>query len=153
MFFRKPSRALINAKAKCTEAPTYAYLFAYDFPIDDGKSAWHCSDLPFIFHNADIVPVANIPGVSDALQDKMAGALIAFAKTGNPAWDKDVNWPACTENKEWTMVFENTSAEAKCNFDADLQNAVCAATPFNPFSVTQRRKWVKNPPKKEMFLH
>lgn len=58
----------------------YAYVFAVEFPLDDGKPAWHCSDLAFVFHNTDKVPVANMPGVTDKLEEKMCKAWVNFAK-------------------------------------------------------------------------
>ena len=36
-------------------------------PYDDGHVAWHCAEIPFVFHNADKVPVCNLPGVSDQM--------------------------------------------------------------------------------------
>lgn len=152
VYFRKPTREFIKHKVVHKEAPTYSYLFAYEFPYDDGKPAWHCSDLAFVFHNTDKVPISNIPGVSDLLEEKMCTAWVNFAKEGIPYWNNETKWPACEPGKEWTMVFENSSCEAKCNFDQELQEAIYQTNPVSPFAVTTRRKWVKEPPK-GLFLH
>ena len=47
----------------------YSYVFALEFPYQHNKTAWHCSDIPFVFHNTELVPVANIPEVSDKLEE------------------------------------------------------------------------------------
>lgn len=152
VFFRKPTREFIRQRVVHKQAPIYSYLFAYEFPYDDGKPAWHCSDLAFVFHNTDKVPVSNIPGVSEALEEKMCTAWVNFAREGKPCWNQDTVWPACEPGKEWTMVFGNTSCEARCNFDSGLQEAIYKTNPVSPFSVTTRRKWVNDPPK-GVFLH
>lgn len=152
VFFRKPTREFVRQKAVNKEAPVYSYLFAYEFPYDDGKPAWHCSDLAFVFHNTDKVPVSNIPGISDELEEKMCTAWVNFAREGRPYWNQAALWPACEPGKEWTMVFGNDSCEARCNFDRELQEAIERTKPVSPFSITARRRWIKEPPK-GVFLH
>ena len=56
------------------------------------KTAWHCSDIPFVFHNTELVPVANIPGVSDRLEEQIFGAVMAFARTGKPEYEGLPQW-------------------------------------------------------------
>ena len=46
------SRTLLQ-KSKMGGAACYAYLFAYESPIDNGTSAWHCAEIPFAFHNVE----------------------------------------------------------------------------------------------------
>ena len=81
--FRTPTIALLREKAKLS-APVYSYQLTYEFPIDGGKAAWHCSEIPFVFHNTDRVPVCNVPGETDRLQERMCGAWINFARYGSP---------------------------------------------------------------------
>ena len=50
-FFRPATIEFIRQKSEFTEAPTYSYQFTYEFPIDGGKAAWHCAEIPFVFHN------------------------------------------------------------------------------------------------------
>ncbi len=117
--FRVPSQEFIDCKAKCPESPTFSYLFAYDFLYDGGKTAWHCSDIPFVFHNMDLVPVCNEPGVTDKLQDQVFGAYIAFARNGNPSHPGLPDWPACKPNEENVMVFDK-ECSLRTNFDREL---------------------------------
>ena len=60
--FRQPSKALAQLHAKGGKAPAYLYLFSLDFPYQNGKVAWHCSDIPFIFHNTDKVEICKYSG-------------------------------------------------------------------------------------------
>ena len=78
--FRSPTKDFIAKESEHSQAPTYSYLFAFEFPYDGGKTAWHCSELPFVFHNTEKVPICNVPGVSDKLEDQMFGAWIHFAR-------------------------------------------------------------------------
>ena len=80
-FFRPATIEFIRQKSEFTEAPTYSYQFTYEFPIDGGKAAWHCAEIPFVFHNIDRIAVCNVPGETDRLQERMATAWINFAAT------------------------------------------------------------------------
>ena len=51
---RQPSKKLAVMHAKGKKAGTYLYNFTLEFPMMN-KIAWHCSDIPFFFHNTDKV--------------------------------------------------------------------------------------------------
>ena len=131
--FRKPSIDLVEMKAEFSQSPTYTYMFAYEFPYDDGKPAWHCSEIPFVFNNSDKIPICNIPGVSDKLEAAMFGAWVAFAKSGNPNnADLAVEWPTCKPGDTATLIFDR-ECSVRHNFDKELVLAVRANPPKNPF--------------------
>lgn len=117
--FRRPTKAIIAAKSKYTESPTYSYMFTFEFPVQNGKLAWHCSDIPFFFHNIDLVPSANVPGVSDKLQEQLFTAVMNFAKTGDPNHCEIPFWPASTEGDEATLIFDRTCS-VRHNHDNEL---------------------------------
>lgn len=117
--FRHPTMDFIEKKAAHQEAPTFSYIFAYEFPFDDGKPAWHCSEIPFVFHNTELTPICNIPDVSDQLEDQIFGAWINFARCGNPSHPGIPNWPACQSGDEATMIFDR-SCEVRHNYDHEL---------------------------------
>jgi len=117
--FRAPTIDFIKAKVEHPESPTYSYLFAFEFPFDDGKPAWHCSDLPFVFHNTDKVVICGKPGVSDELEEKMAKAWVNFAKYGDPGCELLPEWTPCVPGDEATMIFDE-NCEVRHNFDHDL---------------------------------
>lgn len=117
--FRAPTIDFIAKKSVHTEAPTYSYMFTYEFPLDSGKVAWHCAEIPFAFHNAELVPIYNTPGVTEILQERIFGAWMNFARYGNPANSALPAWPACEVGKENTMIFD-TECEIRVNHDHEL---------------------------------
>ena len=117
--FRPASKDYIEKRAADCSAPTYSYLFTYEFPYEGGKPAWHCSDLPFFFHNTERVAICNKPGVSDRLEDNMFAALLNFARYGDPNHPGIPQWAKCEPGKETTMLFDEV-CEAKENFDNEF---------------------------------
>lgn len=108
--FRCPSVSYISKRAKMG-GKVYAYLFDMDFQLEGGKPAWHCSDIPFFFHNTHLTPYANIEGVTEKLQQQIFESVIAFAKSGDPNHDGIPQWKSSSEDEENTMLFgENTKS-------------------------------------------
>lgn len=131
--FRAPTMDFIAKRSKCLQAPVYAYMFDFEFPYDDGKPAWHCSEIPFVFKNTDKVPVCHVPGVTDALEDAMFYAWMAFAKTGNPNCSQLPNWPPCKPEDEAVMMFDKVR-QVRHNYDHALIQALLKAEAAMPKS-------------------
>jgi len=129
--FRIPSCKLAMKHTSFGKAPAYMYAFAPDFSYQNGKPAWHCSDIPFIFNNVEKVPSANIANVSEKLEREMFHAFMNFAYTGNPS-SPDLEWPACKPGDAATMVFEEHSS-VRHNFDDALLELFEEIAP--PFSL------------------
>ncbi|HIS47487.1 MAG TPA: carboxylesterase/lipase family protein [Candidatus Scybalocola faecigallinarum] len=129
--FRVPTADYVAKRSVYNEAPVYSYLFAYEFPLEGGKPAWHCSEIPFVFHNTDKVAVCNIPGVSDRLEERMSGAWVAFARYGNPNIPALPCWPASTPGDEATMIFDR-SCKVAHNYDHELLEMLMEAGPCMP---------------------
>lgn len=127
-FSRVATKNYVKMKAAQSQVPTYNYVFSYQFPIDDGRPAWHCSDIPFAFHNTDKVAICNKPGVSDQLEANMSGAFVSFATTGVPTAANLPQWEPCTADDAVTMVLD-----AKCrmchHFDDDFYEAFLPVAP------------------------
>ena len=125
--FRVPTKNFARSFAQAG-GTVYTYLFALEFPYQQGKIAWHCSDIPFVFHNTDLVPVANIPEVTDRLQEQIFRAVIGFARTGDPNHEGLPAWPASTADHEATMVLDR---ECRMCWDLDdpLLETYTAASP------------------------
>ena len=117
--FRAPSIDFLHKKAQHPESGTYSYLMSYTFPYDGGHIAWHCSEIPFVFHNTSLVAAFNEPGVTDLLEKQMCDAWLNFARTGKPSSDALPECPACTPDDEATMVFDKT-CEVRHNYDHEL---------------------------------
>lgn len=140
--FRVPTIDFIAKKAACPQAPTYSYLFSYEFPLDDGKVAWHCSEIPFVFRNIELVPICNTPGVTELLQERVFGAVMSFARYGDPSCASLPAWPKCEPGKEHTMLLD-TKCEIRTNYDHEL---VALAAQLKASVPTQ-------PAEDEVFLH
>ena len=106
------------------DTKNYNYLVSYESPIDGGVNLWHCGEIPFVFHNVDLVSDC-YGGSQDAydLQDVMASAWVNFARTGDPNGDKVPAWSTYTDDNKSTMVFDTTSGE-RVDYDAELQELI-----------------------------
>ena len=125
---RRATTRYIEEKARVSSAPAYLYVFALDFDVDGPRPAWHCADIPFVFHNAARVPCCNIAGVSDRLEGEVAGAVAAFARTGDPNHGEMAEWPAYEDGKKATMIFDR-STRAGENYDRELIEELHALAP------------------------
>ncbi|MBQ2816593.1 MAG: carboxylesterase/lipase family protein [Clostridia bacterium] len=134
---RKGLLDFADKRAADCSANTYIYLFTYQFPYNGGMPAWHCSDIPFAFHNTCRVAIANEPGVSDGLEQAYFGAYMAFAKNGDPNARGLVKWDAYNDNKT-TMYFDAVSS-GRQDADYKLQQLLDKVVP-SPFAP---RKEVK----------
>jgi para-nitrobenzyl esterase len=122
---RKNVIAQARLKAAQNGAPVYVYLFAWQNPLFDGVyKAIHCMEIPFVFNNA--LHSEEFTGGSPeaiALADRVSQAWINFARTGNPNHAGLPEWPAFTDEKRSTMVFDNECA-VKDNYDSKLLEIV-----------------------------
>ena len=94
-------KQILEWKLEKSKTPVWNYLFAWEYPVDGGITAFHCSEIAFAFHNVNEPHIRLATGggpVALALQDKVAGAWVSFAKTGNPG----------AAFKPWTMAEPNT---------------------------------------------
>ena len=116
---RASTRTVIERKAALGKAPAFLYLLRWPAPFMGGRyGAVHGTDVPLIFHNPDRWPLT--AGGKDAAQvaDRMAGAFIAFAKTGDPS-TPELPWPAYAPQTKPTMLFDSKSGAAN-DPDRDL---------------------------------
>lgn len=131
---RQPSKELAKMHAGSGRGPVYLYDFTLEFPFRHNKIAWHCSDIPYFFHNIDRVEICGIPGVSDVLQEQIFGAFMAFVRSGDPNCGKLPHWPPVTVQREPTMIFDR-ECEVRYNFDDALYALIDSVLP--PFSMAQ----------------
>lgn len=120
-------------KAAASSAPSYVYVFTPEFHMKGLTPAWHCSDIPFVFHNTERCPYTQIEGVTGRLEEEMCGAWVAFARTGNPNHKALSEWPAFDNTTKMTMVFDETS-EAKSAHDEKLIAALQQVVPKHDLS-------------------
>lgn len=117
--FRAPTIKFVAEKSKHPESGTYSYMMTYTFPYDGGHIAWHCSEIPFVFHNTNLVAAYNEEGVTDLLEKRMCDAWINFARTGKPSSEDLPEWPTCVPGDEAVMIFDK-DCEVRHNYDHEL---------------------------------
>jgi para-nitrobenzyl esterase len=112
--FRPGAIRDLDLKAKQAGAPVYSYMFTFESPVLDGVAmAWHCSELPYVFANADLVKSATGGGADAlALSDKMSEAWVNFARSGKPRAKGLPEWPSYTSDSGATMIFDVQSRVA-----------------------------------------
>ena len=128
---RQPSKKLAALHAKGNKAGTYLYNFTLEFPMMN-KIAWHCSDIPFFFHNIDKVELCSIPGVSEKLEEQIFSAFMEFTRTGVPSSDSLPFWPQITQTEEPTMIFDRI-CEVRDHYDDALYEMIDSILP--PFNL------------------
>jgi para-nitrobenzyl esterase len=98
---------LANLKAR--QGKVYAYLFAWESPVLEGRfRSCHCLELPFVFNNIERCQEMTGGGV-DAYQlaDKMSQAWINFACYGDPNHSRLPKWEPYSQKNGATMIFDN----------------------------------------------
>lgn len=120
--FRGPEIRYLQARSALNGA-TWSYLFNMDQPIDGGNTPWHCSDIPYWFHNIDLVEYPHGPQADPSLPGRMEAAmfqsLISFARNGDPANGLIPAWPACEKGRERVLVLDGEPRVLE-NFDHEL---------------------------------
>jgi len=98
-----------DRKAAQAKAPVYKYYFQWYTPVNQGHvRAMHTMELPFVFDNVEIAKVEVGTGADlQPLADKISGAWVAFARTGNPSHKGLPKWTPYDTNKRATMIFND----------------------------------------------
>ncbi|WP_067449745.1 carboxylesterase/lipase family protein [Actinomadura macra] len=102
--------AAINlASELSTRHTVHCYEFAYQTPILGGLlGATHSLDLPFVFHNAELSPLAGDRGDRREVSTRMAQAWTSFARTGEPGHGDIPTWEPYTPETRATMRIDST---------------------------------------------
>lgn len=106
-------------------SPVYVAWFGWCPPLFDNRMrAFHCLDISFWFLNTDRMVTHSGGGARPrALSYKMADALLAFARTGNPNCNSLPAWSAFTEENGETMIL-NDICELKNDPDKEGRSAL-----------------------------
>ncbi len=96
-------------KAAQAKAAVYQYYFTWKSPVDDGRlRSFHTIEIPFAFDLVDVAQSMIGSGPDrQALADKVSGAWVAFARTGNPNHRGLPTWTPFDNTKRATMLFDN----------------------------------------------
>ncbi len=133
--FRNGALGFVKMRAEFTKTPCYNYMFALESPFNGGTVAWHNSEEPYVFHNAEYIEAAYIPGVSETLQDMMTTAWLDFAKTGNPNLSGMPEWKPVSKDSTPTMVFDRIS---KLGIDNDKELMELITVPETGFPLSKK---------------
>jgi para-nitrobenzyl esterase len=101
--------AIIEAELRAAQgAPAYAYQLDWGSPEDGGKwGAFHTLDIPLMFGTLTAEGSRTGDG-ADArrVSDTMQGALLAFARAGDPNYAGMPRWEPYSLPRRQTMVFD-----------------------------------------------
>ena len=127
LIFRRGALNQADHQAGLGGAPVFMYLFTWQSPVLDGVfKAMHCMELPFVFNNIDRCEEMTGGGKdARALADKISGAWINFAKTGNPGTKQLPEWPKYSAQNGAVMILDNT-CKLKNNPDKELLEITAA---------------------------
>jgi para-nitrobenzyl esterase len=103
-----PTSANLQAERKSAlaKAPAFLYYFTWRCPAEGGRRlSPHCIEIPFAFNNVWQMPemVGTGPEVQE-LADRVSGAWVAFARTGNPSHALIPNWSPYDAANRATML-------------------------------------------------
>jgi para-nitrobenzyl esterase len=129
--FRPGSKSSLARKLEKTKAPVYNYMFTYEYPVNGGVTAFHCSEIAFAFHalSEPHIRIATGGGPAAlALQDQVSKAWVNFARTGDPS-QPGLAWKPYTLSGRETMVFDAVS-ELRSVDDDKLMSLLPQAPPI-----------------------
>ena len=109
LMYRMGAIAQAERKAAQRVAPAYMYMFAWPLSARGGTlRAGHGAELPFVFDNLGKATGFVDNGASaQRLADKVSGAWVAFARTGNPNYASLPHWPTYDAATRATMIFND----------------------------------------------
>jgi para-nitrobenzyl esterase len=103
--------AITQAERKAAQggAPAYMYLFSWRSPVLAGNlRSPHGIEIPFVFENLDEAKQhIGTGGGLQSLAEKVSGAWVAFARSGNPSYPGIPPWPAYTLRDRATMILDD----------------------------------------------
>jgi para-nitrobenzyl esterase len=105
--FRTGVDVQAERKAARTDAAVYMYRFEWYSPAGNGRlRAMHCMDIPFVFDTIDeCQSIVGSGADRRGLADRMSGAWVAFARTGNPNHALLPKWAPFDPASRQTMMF------------------------------------------------
>lgn len=105
-----PTSANLQAERKSAlgKAPAFLYYFTWRTPAEGGRRlSPHCIEIPFAFNNVWQMPemVGTGPEIQE-MADRVSGAWVAFARTGNPSHPLIPRWLPYTAADRATMLID-----------------------------------------------
>ena len=106
--FRRCVVEQASRKAALGAAPAYTYMYSWRTPmLDDRPGSFHACEISFVFDNAELCDhYSGMLPEALALAKQISGAWVSFARTGNPNHAGLPDWPAYSDKKRATMIFD-----------------------------------------------
>ena len=80
------------------------------------------------------MPAAQIPGISERVEEEFSGAVAAFARSGDPNHKNLPRWDRYTPEQPATMIFDRETEE-KIDFDRELVRLNNECVPWRRFPI------------------
>jgi para-nitrobenzyl esterase len=94
-------------KVAAGPAPVFRYEWHYETPALGGiLGATHCGDVPFIFDNPELTPMAGDRRDNDRMCALVSEAVVRFAHDGEPRHPDLPKWPAYSVPERATMILD-----------------------------------------------
>jgi para-nitrobenzyl esterase len=105
-----PAMKIAERRAALGQGPVFLYYFRWESPLQGGKfKSPHTVEIPFAFDNVKRAALTKDAPTAQALADKVSGAWLAFARSGNPSISQLPPWTPFNARERATMVFDNES--------------------------------------------
>jgi para-nitrobenzyl esterase len=105
-----PAMKIAERRAALGQGPVFLYYFRWESPLQGGKfKSPHTVEIPFAFDNVKRAALTKDAPTAQALADKVSGAWLAFARSGNPNISQLPPWTPFNARERATMVFDNES--------------------------------------------
>ncbi len=104
---RIAANRVADLRAQAGAAPTYMYYFTWESDFMGGLfKAAHAMEIPFVFDNADMVPMTGDRGDKFELAAQMSRTWAQFARTGDPNHEGLPRWEPFDPERRAHMVFD-----------------------------------------------
>jgi para-nitrobenzyl esterase len=104
---RIAANRVLEMRHRAGAAPAYLYLFDWESDFLGGLfKAAHAMEIPFVFDNADIVPMTGERPDRGTLGAQMSRTWAAFARSADPNHDGLPRWEPFDPDRRATMVFD-----------------------------------------------
>ena len=140
---RSAPKQVLAEKLEHGRTPVYNYVFAWEYPIDGGTTAFHCSELAFCFHAGDVPQIHNATGggpvamaLQAAVRSKVTSSAGSRAVASPVAASSKVNSPITPGMPRARLPSTKVSILKAAKFNA-ADRAGIASMPKSPPPIRQ----------------
>ncbi len=118
---RMGTKQFIRRRIKDGCVATYNYMFAPLTKINEHSTAVHSYEIPFFFHNTEIIPSNDLAyeDETEKVELQCAGRLANYARYGAPQLPGQVEWIPCEEGHIHTLIIDKDTRMLD-NYDEEM---------------------------------